>query len=184
MQQINNQNPAIINEYHEYPYYYYQFPPNMYGFPPPYFPQYIEPPKNLQENLNMIYQRGIVNNIIGAFFIKEYKEKKTNNEKRKVPISMVELGDEQDNNNKVNDDNNKNDDERNKIDNIGNNKSSINENNDIEDNNEVNKIDNEKNEDNYNEEEKNIEDKRQNKKEGNNNSNTFEKELKKPDIIF
>ena len=173
MQQINNQNPAIINDYS---YYYYQFPPNMYGFPPPYFQQYIEPPKNLQENLNMIYQRGIVNNIIGAFFIKEYKEKKANNEKRKVPISMVELGDDQDNNNnnlnnKDIDNNNKNNYEK-KIDNDGNNKLSINENNVKDD------------QDNYNEEEKNNEDNKQKEKEGNNNSNSQENELKKPDIIF
>ena len=105
MPQINNQNPAILNDYG-----YYYYPPNMYGFPPPYFPQYIEPQKNLQENLNQIYQRGIVNNIIGAFFIKEYKEKILNNEKKIVPISKVEFGDEQDNsnmNNKDNEDNKK-----------------------------------------------------------------------------
>ena len=167
MQQINNQNPAIINDCS---YYYYPF--NM-CFAPPYFQQYIEPPKNLQESLNIIYQRGIVNNIIGAFFIKEYNEKKKNNEKRKVPISMVQLGDEQDNNNnlnnKDNDDNNNKNDYESKIDNDGNNKLSHNENNDKDD------------QDIYNEEEKNNE---QNEKEGNNNSNTQENELKKPDIIF
>ena len=93
MQPINNQNPPVINEY---PYYYWQFPPNMYGFPPPNFHQYIDSPKDLKENINDIYQRGIVNNIIGAFFIQEFKEKKNISEKRKVPISMVELGDDQD----------------------------------------------------------------------------------------
>ena len=179
MQQINNQNPAIINEY---PYYYYQFPPNMYGFPPPYFPQYIEPPKNLQENLNNIYQRGIVNNIIGAFYIKEYKEKIKNNEKRKVPISMVELGDEPDNNNNVNnhmdneDIDKKNDDKQSKLGNDGNNKPSGIDNND----NEVNKLDNEKKDDNE-EEDNNSEDNKEKEIENNNN---HENELKKPDIIF
>ena len=93
MQPINNQNPPVINEY---PYYYWQFPPNMYGFPPPNFHQYIDSPKDLKENINDIYQRGIVNNIIGAFFIQEFKEKKNISEKKKVPISMVELGDDQD----------------------------------------------------------------------------------------
>jgi hypothetical protein len=179
MQQINNQNPAIINEY---PYYYYQFPPNMYGFPPPYFPQYIEPPKNLQENLNNIYQRGIVNNIIGAFYIKEYKEKIKNNEKRKVPISMVELGDEPENNNNVNnnkdneDIDKKNDDKQSKLGNDGNNMPSGIENND----NEVNNLDNEKKDDNE-EDDNNSEDNKEKEIENNNN---HENELKKPDIIF
>ena len=94
MQPINNQNPTIMNDYQYY--YYntsYQFPPQMYGFPP-YFSPYFNTPKSLQDSLNSIYQRGIVNNIIGAFFIKEHQEKSKNSEKRKVPISMVELGDE------------------------------------------------------------------------------------------
>jgi hypothetical protein len=103
MPPMNNQNPAIMNDYQ---YYYYntamQFPPQMYGFPP-YFQQYlIEPPKSLKENLDNIYHRGIVNNIIGAFFIKEYQEKMKNSEKRKVPISTVELGDDQGNNQTIN----------------------------------------------------------------------------------
>ena len=100
---MNNQNPTIMNDYQ---YYYYntamQFPPHMYGFPP-YFQQYlIEPPKSLKENLDNIYQRGIVSNIIGAFYIKEHQEKMKNNEKRKVPISTVELIDDQGNNPTVN----------------------------------------------------------------------------------
>ena len=154
----------------------------MYGFPPPYFPQYIEPPKNLQENLNNIYQRGIVNNIIGAFYIKEYKEKIKNNEKRKVPISMVELGDEPDNNNNVNnhmdneDIDKKNDDKQSKLGNDGNNKPTGIENND----NELNNLDNEKKDDNE-EEDNNSEDNKEKEIENNNN---HENELKKPDIIF
>lgn len=100
MQQINNQNPGFFNDYQNFYYYNtsYQYPPpQMIGFPP-YFPQYMmEPPKNLQENLKNIYQKGIVNNIIGAFYIKECQEKQKNNEKRKVPVSMVEFGDEQSN---------------------------------------------------------------------------------------
>ena len=73
MAPMNNQNPTIMNDYQ---YYYYnttmQFPPHMFGFPP-YFQQYfIEPPKTLKENLDNIYNRGIISNIIGAFFIKEY----------------------------------------------------------------------------------------------------------------
>ena len=56
----------------------------------------------------IIAQRGIVNNIIGAFFIKEHQEKEKNNEKRKVPVAMVEFDDDQDNNNSnANDGNNK-----------------------------------------------------------------------------
>ena len=110
MQPINNQNPTIMNDYQYY--YYntsYQFPP-MYGFPP-YFPQYFNTPKNLQDSLNNIYQRGIVNNIIRGFFIKEHQEKCKNSEKRKVPISMVELGDEQNTNtNDINENNNINGD--------------------------------------------------------------------------
>ena len=46
----------------------------------------------LHGSLSNIYQRGIVNNIIGAFFIKELQDKIKNNEKKKVPISTFELG--------------------------------------------------------------------------------------------
>ena len=101
MQPINNQNPGFFNEYQNLYYYNpsYQLSPHMIGIPP-YFQQYMmEPPKNLQESLYNIYQKGMVNNIIGAFYIKECQEKLKNNEKRKVPVSMVELGDEQGNNN-------------------------------------------------------------------------------------
>ena len=43
----------------------------------------MEQPKTLQENIEDIYQRGIVNNIIGAFFIKECQDKMKSNEKGK-----------------------------------------------------------------------------------------------------
>ena len=190
MPPINNQNPAIMNDYQYY--YYntsYQFPPQMYGFPP-YFSPFFNAPKSLQDSLNSIYQRGIVNNIIGSFFIKECQEKFKNNEKRKVPISMVELGDDQNTNtNDINENNNINGDN----DNININKNDenkekpiIGENNDNNNFSEF-KGNNIKNENNYNrlEEKKNLEENKEETKDKNlsNNSN-HEKELKKPDIIF
>lgn len=200
MQPINNQNPTIMNDYQYY--YYntsYQFPPQMYGFPP-YFTPYFNTPKSLQDSLNSIYQRGIVNNIIGAFFIKEHQEKFKNNEKRKVPISMVELGDEQNTNandinenNNINGDNdninmNKNDDNKDKLNYINienNNKPITGENNGTNNFYEMkgNNIKNQNN--NKVEEKKSLEENKKEKNENNlqNNSN-HEKELKKPDIIF
>ena len=104
---INNQNPAYYNEYQNI--YYlnpqtYQIPPGMV---PPYLPpQFMFPPKNLEESINAVYERGIVNNIIAAFYIKECQEKIKNNEKRTVPISTVDLNNnESDNNNEENKDN-------------------------------------------------------------------------------
>lgn len=99
MQPINNQGQGYIDEYKNI-YYYppYQYPTSMIGYNP-YFQQYIyEEPQTLEDNINMIYNRGIVNNIIGAFYIKERQEKMKNKEKRKVPIEKVELEDESDNN--------------------------------------------------------------------------------------
>ena len=88
----------------------YQFPIQMMRYNS-YFPQYqLEQPKTLEENINMIYQRGIVNNIIGAFYIKECLDKLKNNEKRKVPVSVLE--EEKCINKK---DNNKKDDNKNEI---------------------------------------------------------------------
>ena len=114
--QMSNQNPAMLNEY---PYYYYnpsyQFPPNIYGMPPYYHQYMMEQPKTLEESLSLIYQRGIVNNIMGAFFINDCIEKQKNNEKRKVPISMVELNSEQDN--KSNKENSKSEDNNNQEEN-------------------------------------------------------------------
>ena len=103
MQQINNQNPPpYYGDYQNNLYYFnspYQIHPQVLGMPPFFQQLVMEPPKNLQENLNNIYNRGIVNNIIGAFFIKECQEKKKNIEKRRIPVSTVNLGDDQSNNN-------------------------------------------------------------------------------------
>ena len=79
---------------------------------PPFIPNYLMPPRTLEESLNYIYSRGIVNNIIGAFFIKECQDKQKNNEKRKVPVSTVDLNnDRKDSDNKQeNNDNNDNND--------------------------------------------------------------------------
>ena len=91
--QINNQNPAYFNEYQNF---YYLNPSQAYQISPQMFPPFMQQtlmiqPKNLEESLNMIYSRGIVNHLIGAFFIKECQER----QKRKVPISTVDLNDEQ-----------------------------------------------------------------------------------------
>ena len=103
MQQMNNQNPPpYYGDYQNNLYYFnspYQIHPQVLGMPPFFQQLVMEPPKSLQENLNMIYNRGIVNNIIGAFFIKECQEKKKYNEKKRIPVSTVNLGDEQSNNN-------------------------------------------------------------------------------------
>ena len=201
IQPMNNQNPAYYNDIQNYYYYNtsYQFPPpHMIGIPP-YFPQYmIEPPKNLQENLNNIYNRGIVNNIIGAFFIKECQEKMKNNEKRRVPVSRVDLGDEQGNStspNKINT-NGTNNNENNTNNESGQiklphlvdeqaNNPNVDENNNGE-NNGDNMNSSEKKEVNPNgvTVKKSEDDK--NEKEGNNQPNDthHENELKKPDILF
>ena len=98
--QINNQNPAYFNEYQNY--YYvnpqsYQMGQQMIG--PQYYPPYIIPQNTLEDSLNIIYNRGIVNNIIGAFFIKEcldrQRQGQRQSEKRTVPVSTVDLNDEQ-----------------------------------------------------------------------------------------
>ncbi len=58
----------------------------------PYCQQYfIEQLNSLKDNLNIIYQKGTVNNNIGAFYIKEYQEKYKNQEKGKVPVATVEF---------------------------------------------------------------------------------------------
>ena len=100
--QINNQNPSYYQEYQNY---YYVNPPsfslNQQMLGPPYYPQYIIPQNSLEDSLNMMYNRGMVNNIIGAFFIKECQERQhqRKSEKRKVPISTVDLNDDQENEN-------------------------------------------------------------------------------------
>ena len=184
MQPMNNQNTPM-----DYQYYYfnnpYQLPPHLYAFPQ-YMQQYIMgPPKTLQENLNSIYERGIVNNIIGAFFIKEQQEKMKNNEKRQVPISTVEIADEQANNSNSNNANentinNKNENEKSTHSN-DNNKKKNNEEKNGEEKNENN------DEENENEEKKSIEEDKEEKKDNGiyeqNNINNIN-ELKKPDIIY
>lgn len=95
--QINNHNPSYYNEYQNF---YYLNPPQPYQINPqiisPYIPQsYMMQPKTLEESINMAYNRGIVNHLIGAFFIKECQGKQKNKETRKVRISTVELKDEQ-----------------------------------------------------------------------------------------
>ena len=118
---INNQPQGYIDGYPNLYYYNninssYPFPNQMFGYNTYFQPYYMEQPKNLEEHINIIYHRGIVNNIIGAFYIKECQEKLKNNEKRKVPVAMVELEDEQGNNNKMdNNDENVNQNEKNDI---------------------------------------------------------------------
>lgn len=144
MQQLNNQNPPpYYGDYQNNLYYFnspYQIHPQVLGMPPFFQQLVMEPPKTLQENLNCIYNRGIVNNIIGAFFIKECQEKRKNNEKRRIPVSTVNLGDEQSNNSTVNNNienspnNERNDYSQNKLTfvvNEQNNKSNISNNNNI-----------------------------------------------------
>ena len=167
--QINNQNPAFYNEYQNL--YYinpqsYQINPQMLS---PYFSPYMMPMNSLQDSLNNIYKRGIVNNIIAAFFIKECKDNNRNNEKRKVPVSTVELNDDQGDNNTENNEN-LND-----------------ENQDNKNNNNNNNFGNNGGEN----EEKNLEEKNEEKKDNNedvnddnkNKNNHHENELIKPSIL-
>ena len=169
--QINNQNPAFYNDYQNL--YYinpqsYQINPQML---PPYFPHYMMPVNNLHDSLNNIYKRGIVNNIIAAFFIKECQDNTKNSEKRKVPVSTVELNDEQGNeNNNTNDNNNINNEENFDNKNINNNY-----NND-------NRGENEEKNENENENNNNEEKKDENE-DNNNNNNHNDNELIKPSIV-
>ena len=117
--QINNQNPAYYNEYQNY---YYLNPSQPYQMNRQMFPAFIPnsfimPPRNLEESLNMIYSRNIVNHIIGAFFIKECQERQKNSEKRKVPVAKVELNDNnEDNNNKETEEKNNSEKKENDLD--------------------------------------------------------------------
>ena len=75
--QINNQNPTFYNEYQNY---YYLNPPLSYQYNhqmiSPFIPQnFIIGPENFEDRLNIIYSRGIVNQVIGAIFIKECTQK-------------------------------------------------------------------------------------------------------------
>ena len=175
--QINNQNPSYFNEYQNL--YYLNPPPQPYQFNPQmlpshYFSSYMMPINNLQDSLNNIYKRGIVNNIIGAFFIKECQDNKKNNGKRKVPISKVELNDEGGDDN--NENNNNNGDTNNNDDNFENNNNFNNDKNWGENLEKEEKDQNRKN--NY-EEKKN----ENNDNNGNSNNNKNDNELIKPSIV-
>ncbi len=111
--QINNQNPAYFNEYQNF---YYLNPSQAYQINPQMFPPFMQQtlmiqPKNLEESLNMIYSR--LGDVYKrqAFFIKECQER----QKRKVPISTVDLNDEQ---GEKNLNNNNNNEENNNADNF------------------------------------------------------------------
>lgn len=107
---MNNPPQGYIDGYPNLYYYNginssYTFPTQMIGYNPYFHQYYMDQPKNLEESINFTYNRGIVNNIIGAFFIKECQEKFKNNEKRKVPVAMVELDEEHTNKTENNGDN-------------------------------------------------------------------------------
>ena len=192
MQPINNQNPNIINDY---PYFSYQFP--IYGFQQIVTPYYMEVPRSLQENLQDIYQRGIVNNIIGAFFIQENQEKLKNNKKTKVPISLVELTDEEANNNHNTAGGDNNNNNYNNENNLGQHSFNFGDNNNNMNINEITNIkeeNTEKKEENDNSADKdrdknlaeNKNEKVQNEENKNiiNNNSNHANELKKPDMVF
>ena len=116
--QLNYQQIGFLDNSCPNGYYYpppYQIPPGMMGVGPmTYYPSYlIDQPKNLKTYLENICNRGIVNNIIGAYYIKECQEKQKVLEQKTVPISMVELNDEQVNNNNANNSNNVNNNQEN-----------------------------------------------------------------------
>ena len=156
--QINNQNPAYYNEYQNY---YYLNPSQPYQMNrqmfPPFMPNsFIMPPRNLEESLNMIYSRNIVNHIIGAFFIKECQERQKNSEKRKVPVAKVELNDNnEDINNKETEEKNNSEKKENDLD-----KKEIND-----------------------KEEKKEEQKGENNEDKNEHNNNNDNELKRPSLV-
>jgi hypothetical protein len=182
--QINNQNPAYFNEYQNF---YYLNPSQAYQINPQMFPPFMQQtlmiqPKNLEESLNMIYSRGIVNHLIGAFFIKECQER----QKRKVPISTVDLNDEQGDirNNNDNTNNEFADESNNKLSYMVNDFKLRTENqenkNDNENMNYINKNQNENEEKEENQEEENKKIEGDIKEE---NSAHNENELKKPSMV-
>jgi hypothetical protein len=189
--QINNQNPAYFNEYQNY--YYvnpqsYQMGQQMIG--PQYYPPYIIPQNTLEDSLNIIYNRGIVNNIIGAFFIKEcldrQRQGQRQSEKRTVPVSTVDLNDEQGDirNNNDNTNNEFADESNNKLSYMVNDFKLRTENqenkNDNENMNYINKNQNENEEKEENQEEENKKIEGDIKEE---NSAHNENELKKPSMV-
>ena len=183
--QINNQNPAYFNEYQNF---YYLNPPsyplNQQMMGNPYYPPFMIPQNSLEDSLNIIYNRGIVNNIIGAFFIKECQErqKQRKSEKRKVPISTVQLNYDPENENM---DNNNNGFNNNDIGEESNNKLSYKV-NDFKLKTENNNINNNENADDNNlknnEQGENVEKKEEEEKKEENIDND-ENELKKPSMM-
>ena len=108
---MNNPNPGYYNENPNL--YYFNVPPYQIGqqmMGQTFYPQFVIPQNTLEDHLNIMYNRGIVNNIIGAFFIKECQErlKQKQIEKRQVPISTVELNNEHENENLENNNDNNN----------------------------------------------------------------------------
>ena len=106
--QINNQNPSFYNDYQNY---YYLNPSLSYQINPQMIPPFMQPnfimiPENFEERIDIIYKRGIVNQIMGAIFIKECQERQKKEEKRKISDSK---GD----NDKEEIDNKNNEDEKN-----------------------------------------------------------------------
>ena len=185
--QINNQNPAYFNEYQNF---YYLNPPtyplNQQMMGNPYYPPFMMPQNSLEDSLNIMYNRGIVNNLIGAFFIKDCQERqnKRKSEKRKVPISTVELNDEQGDDNMENNNGNNNND----IGDESNNKLSymVNDFKLKTENNENNNISNNENEEENNvknNEQEEIKEKKDEEEKKEENSENEENELKKPSMI-
>ena len=182
--QINNQNPAYYNEYQNF--YYLNPPPyplNQQMMGNPYYPQFLMQQNTLEDSLNIMYNRGIVNNIIGAFFIKDCqdRQRQRKSEKRKVPISTVDLNDEQGDENMENNNGNNNE-----IGDESNNKLSYMVNDfklktEKEENEENNKNENgDENNSKEKEEETNEKKEEENKEE---NSEHNENELKKPNMM-
>ena len=182
--QINNQNPAYYNEYQNF---YYLNPPtyplNQQMMANPYYPQFLMQQNTLEDSLNIMYNRGIVNNIIGAFFIKDCqdRQRQRKSEKRKVPISTVDLNDDQGDENMENNNGNNNE-----IGDESNNKLSYMVNDfklktEKEENEENNKNENgDENNSKEKEEETNEKKEEENKEE---NSEHNENELKKPNMM-
>ena len=182
--QINNQNPAYYNEYQNF---YYLNPPtyplNQQIMANPYYPQFLMQQNTLEDSLNIMYNRGIVNNIIGAFFIKDCqdRQRQRKSEKRKVPISTVDLNDEQGDENMENNNGNNNeigDESNNKLSYMFNDFKLKTE---KEENEENNKNENgDENNSKEKEEETNEKKEEENKEE---NSEHNENELKKPNMM-
>ena len=182
--QINNQNPAYYNEYQNF---YYLNPPtyplNQQMMANPYYPQFLMQQNTLEDSLNIMYNRGIVNNIIGAFFIKDCqdRQRQRKSEKRKVPISTVDLNDEQGDENMENNNGNNNE-----IGDESNNKLSYMVNDfklktEKEENEENNKNENDDENNSKEKEEETNEKKEEENKEENSEHN--ENELKKPNMM-